>query len=137
MSGLLAELMAALSAGNRHLAYFSRQTQACLAFGTTEIAEFLDVLHAHEELAEIGFEVVADIQILLILRCTFHTISGESANDRPDIGGKTNVIKDKNACNTGEQRKYETTDEKCKGELIQSMSAHHEITKTIFNFMPH
>jgi len=136
LSGLLLEGMFALSAGDGHLAYLSGKTQAAMTFGAFEILVLLGILEANKELLGVACEVLAQVEIFLVLGIAFFIVPGKNANHRPNICSHTQDRKQRSAGDAGKDRCNKAKDQERKAQFIRAMPSHHKSLDAAFDFLP-
>ena len=104
---LLTELMTAFAAGDRYFANLTRQTHTGFALGAAEITELFDVLRSNNELTCIGFEVLTERKIFMILCNAFCSVAGKDAENTIDIGSQAKIIENHQSGDVGEQGQHD------------------------------
>lgn len=103
--------MAAFAAGYGHFANLARKAQSCFALRAAEVTVLFCILQSNKKLTDVGFEVVAEIQVFLVFRGALHSVLGKHTEDCPDVSGQTDVIKDNDPRNAGQQGQHNASDQ--------------------------
>ena len=125
-SGFLFKLVLALAAGYGNLPHFAGQAQARLTFRTAEVLVLAGIFHTHKELADTGFKVFAEVQVLFIFSPALGDIPGKHTEDAPDIGRQPKIIEHQNTGDAGEQGKNDARDQQAERKLVRTVAASHK-----------